>query len=497
MATNESALLQQETVTAAMAAEPHLLDKIIKNSRLGEDEDEREKSRSWVQAFLEEVFSDKIRISKDLDSMLSQRIAEIDGLLSDQVNEIMHLPRFQALEATWRGLNYLTQQTETSPTLKIKVMNARKKDVLNDLRLATEFDQSNLFKKVYEEEYGTLGGHPFGILLGDYEFGRSSEDMEVLEKICGVAAAAHTPFLAAATPGMFGWDSFTQLTSNRDLSKIFDNTLYVRWKMFREREDSRYVGLALPHILLREPYGSDTITVESFQYEEKVDGTDHSKYLWGNAAYALAARITDSFSRHQWCLAIRGVEGGGLVEDLPVHTFETEDGGVNLKCPTELAIPDRREKEFADLGFIPLCHEKRSNRAVFFGAQSCQKPRSYYGDNATANASLSAQLPYILAVSRFAHYLKAIARDKIGTFQSRASFEKFLNDWIANYVLLDDTATQDAKAKYPLREARVEVKDVPGKPGSYTAIAYLRPHFQLDALTASLRLVAELPARKQ
>jgi type VI secretion system protein ImpC len=321
--------------------------------------------------------------------------------------------------------------------------------------------------------------------------------LEVLEKVAGVAASAHAPFIAAAGPGMFGWESYPQLNIPRDMEKIFESNHYIRWRMFREREDSRYVGLALPHILLREPYGSDSITVDSFRYEEKVDGTDHSKYLWGNAAYALAARITDSFSRHQWCVTIRGVEGGGLVEGLPLHTFDTEDGEAGLKCPTEIAIPYRREAEFSKLGFIPLCHEKRTDRAVFFGLQSTQKAQLYLDDKANANANLSTQLPYIFAVSRFAHYLKAIAYDKIGSYQARGQFERFLNDWIHKYVLDDDFASQDQKAQYPLREARIEVAEIPGKPGAYSAIAYLRPHFQLDALKVSMRLVAELPQRKE
>lgn len=472
--------------------EKPLLEQIV--DQIAQSKDERPESKSWVETLLNEVVSEKIRVQDDTEAMLAQRIKELDDILTAQVNEILQLPEVKSLEATWRGLHYLTQQTETSPMLKIKVLNVNRTDLVKDLRNAVEFDQSQLFKKVYEEEYGVHGGQPFGLLVGDYEFDRTSEDLEILQKASGVAAAAHAPFIAAAKPGMFGWSDYTELNNNRDLAKIFDTELYTKWRMFRESEDSRYVGLTLPHILLREPYGPENVRVEAFQFDEKVDGSDHSKYLWGNAAYALAARITDSFSQHNWCLSIRGVEGGGLVEGLPVHTFKTEDGEINLKCPTEIAIPHRREKEFADLGFVPLCHEKHSDRAVFFGVQSCQKPKKYHGDNASANAELSAQLQYILAASRFAHYLKAIAYDKIGSFTSRAEAERFFGDWIANYVLDDDTASQVAKARQPLREARVEVADVPGKPGQYKAIAYLRPHFQLDALTASLRLVAELPA---
>jgi type VI secretion system protein ImpC len=353
-----------------------------------------------------------------------------------------------------------------------------------------------MFKKVYEEEFGTLGGAPFGALVGDYYFGRGPEDLEVLEKMSNVAAAAHAPFISGSDPSLFGWSDFTELAGPRDLAKIFDNDLYARWKSFRESEDSQYVGLAMPHILMRPPYGKDNVTVEAFNYEEKVDGKDHSKYLWGNAAYAFAARLTNAFSLYEWCAAIRGVEGGGLVEGLPTHTFMTDDGDVALKCPTEIAITDRREAELSKLGFIPLCHHKGSDKAVFFGAQSVHKPVVYLSDDATANARLSAQIQYTMAVSRFAHFLKVMMRDKIGSFMSREECQTFLNNWIAHYVLLDDSAPQEHKAKYPLREARIEVSEIPGKPGAYTAIAHLRPHFQLDELNISLRLVAKLPAPK-
>lgn len=295
---------------------------------------------------------------------------------------------------------------------------------------------------------------------------------------------------------MFNWESFTELAGPRDLAKIFDNDAYVRWKSFRESDDSKYVGLCLPHILMRLPYGKETVPVEAFDFEEKVDGTDHRKYLWGNAAYAFASRMTEAFAKFEWCAAIRGVEGGGLVEGLPAHTFKTDDGDIALKCPTEIAITDRRENELSKLGFIPLCHYKGKDQAAFIGAQSCQKPQQYLDNDATANARLTAQLQYTMAVARFAHFLKAIMRDKVGSFMSRDQCEKFLNTWIANYVLLDDSASQEAKAKFPLREAQVRVEEVPGKPGVYNAVAHLRPHFQLDELSVSLRLVARLPTPK-
>jgi type VI secretion system protein ImpC len=350
-----------------------------------------------------------------------------------------------------------------------------------------------LFKKIYEEEFGTFGGASYGALIGDYEFSNHPQDLSLLEKISQVAAAAHAPFIAAAAPQLFNWESFTELGGPRDLAKIFQTVEYAKWKSFRESEDSRYVGLALPHILMRLPYGREFVPTESFNYEEGVDGTDHSKYLWGNAAYALGTRLTDAFAKYHWTAAIRGVEGGGLVQGLPVHTFKTDEGELALKCPTEIAVTDRREKELADLGFIPLVHCKNTDYAAFFSTQTANKPKLYDTDAANANARLSSQLQYMLAVSRFAHYLKSIMRDKIGSFMTRKNCEDFLNRWITQYVLLDDDAGQDAKASHPLREARVDVMEVPGKPGAYRAVAFLRPHYQLDELTISLRLVANLP----
>jgi type VI secretion system protein ImpC len=350
-----------------------------------------------------------------------------------------------------------------------------------------------LFKKIYEEEYGTFGGAPFATLIGDYEFGRHSQDLAFLEKISNVAAAAHAPFISAASPELFNQDSFTELTAPRDLAKVFESVDYAKWKSFRESEDSRYVGLALPHILMRLPYGPETVPVETFNFKEDVDGTDHRKYLWGNAAYAFGTRLTEAFAKYGWCAAVRGVEGGGLVEGLPTHTFMTDEGEIALKCPTEIAITDRREKELSDLGFMPLVHCKGTDYAAFFGAQSAQKAKKYDTDLANANARLSTQLQYMMAVSRFAHYLKAMMRDKIGSFMSRSECERFLNRWIHNYVTPDDNASPATKAQYPLREARIEVAEVAGKPGVYRAVAFLRPHFQLDELSVSLRLVAELP----
>jgi len=473
-----------------------LLDRIAEEGRIGQSPEERTSGKVWLKDLVQDVMSGQMTVSNDTELMINSRIAELDALISRQLNEVMHAEPLQQLEASWRGLHYFVQQTETSSSLKIKLMNISKADLFKDLDKAVEFDQSNIWKKIYEEEYGTYGGSPFGALVGDYEFGRHPQDVALLEKMSGVAASAHAPFLAAAKPALFNFESFTELAGPRDLEKIFDNEAYLKWNMFRKSDDSRYVGLCMPHVLMRLPYGKDTTPIEEFDYEEAVDGRDHSKYLWGNAAYAFAARLTNAFARYEWCAAIRGVEGGGLVEGLPAHTFTTDDGDIATKCPTEIAITDRRENELAKLGFIPMCYYKGTDTAVFPGAQSTQKPQLYLDDDANANSRLSAQLQYILACSRFAHFLKTMMRDKIGSFMSRDQCETFLNKWISHYVLLDDMAPQELKAKFPLREARIEVTEIAGKPGAYNAIAFLRPHFQLEELGVSLRLVAKLPPPK-
>jgi type VI secretion system protein ImpC len=479
--------------TAVAEQEGSLLDSILSQSRVARTDSERDRTRDLIAELVNQVTEGQISISSDAIASLDARIADIDKLLSDQLSAVMHAPEFQKLEGSWRGLKYLVDNSETSTTLKIKVLNCTKKELVKDFKNASDFDQSTLFKKIYEEEYGTFGGAPFATMIGDFEFSRSPEDMFLLEEMSHVAAAAHAPLLSAASSELFGFDSFTDLAGPRDLAKVFDTVEYAKWKSFRQSEDSRYVGLAMPHVLGRLPYGPDTTPVESFNFVEDVSGKDHSRYLWTNAAYSLGTKLTDAFAKFGWCAAIRGVEGGGLVEGLPTHTFSTDDGEVALKCPTEIAITDRREKELADLGMIPLVHCKDTDYAAFFSTQSAQKAKEYNTDAANANARLASQLQYIFAVSRIAHYLKSMMRDKIGSFASRTSVERFLNNWIAQYVLLDDNASQERKAQFPLREASIEVVDVPGKPGAYKAVAFLRPHYQLDELSVSLRLVAELP----
>lgn len=497
MAENEQQVQPDAAPAAETTEEAGLLDQIIADGRLARDDSQKSWAKDLVGEFVSQIMEGEITVSKDTEAMINARISQIDKLISDQLNEVMHAEEFQKLEGSWRGLAYLVDKTETGERMKLRVMNVSKKDLLKDMEKAAEFDQSALFKKIYEEEFGMFGGASYGALIGDYEFTSHPQDMALLSKVSQVAAASHAPFLSAAGPELFNMDSFTELGEPRDMAKIFQSAEYAKWKSFRESEDSRYVALAMPHILMRLPYGKDNVPVEAFDFEEKVDGKDHDQYLWGNAAYALGTRLTESFAKHSWCAAIRGVEGGGLVEDLPVHTFQTDEGDVALKCPTEIAITDRREKELADLGFVPLVHCKGTDYAAFFSTQTGNKPKVYDSDTANASAKLSSQLQYIMAVSRFAHYLKSIMRDKIGSFMTRQNAEDFLNRWISNYVLLDDNATQEQKAKYPLREARIDVSEIPGKPGAYRAVSFLKPHFQLDELSVSLRLVSELPPPAQ
>jgi type VI secretion system protein ImpC len=486
----------QAAATTVTQEAPNLLDQVITATR-PQSEKEKERAKDYFGQFLAQVVKPGQIVSKDVEQNIKFWIAQIDKKLSAQLNEIMHDPAFQKLEGTWRGLKYLIDQTETGDALKIRVLNVTKRELFKDLEKAVEFDQSTLFKKVYEEEYGQLGGEPYGLLVGDYEFDRSPEDINLLKMVSGVAASAHAPFISSASPKMLNLERYTELTAPRDLAKIFQSVEYAAWKSFRESEDSRYVGLTLPRVLSRLPYGENFKKVDEFNFEEVVDGKDHSKYLWMNAAWAYATRITDAMAKYGWMVRTRGVEGGGKVENLPVHTFPTDDGDVAMKCPTEIAISDRREFELSNLGFLPILHAKGRDFAVFMGAQSCQKPKTYFEPDANANAELSAKINYILCVSRFAHYLKVMARDKIGSFMEVKDCERWLNRWIMNYVVANPADVDEAtKAKMPLADAKVEVKPVKGKPGWYEAVAWLRPHFQLETLTTSMRLVAEVPQRK-
>jgi len=439
-------------------------------------------------------------ISEDAVRSIEAIIAEIDRKLTEQVNLVLHHADFQQLEGSWRGLHYLVNNTETDEMLKIRVLNISKKDLGKTLKKfkGTAWDQSPIFKKLYEEEYGQFGGEPYGCLVGDYYFDHSPPDVELLGEIAQVAAAAHAPFISAAAPALMQMETWQELSNPRDLTKIFQTPEYAAWRSLREAEDSRYIGLAMPRFLSRLPYGARTNPVEEFDFEEDTVGAVHDKYTWSNAAFAMATNINRAFKLYGWCSRIRGVESGGAVEGLPTHTFPTDDGGVDMKCPTEIAISDRREAELAKNGLMPLIHKKNSDFAAFIGAQSLQKPAEYDDPDATANANLAARLPYLFASCRFAHYLKCIVRDKVGSFKERTDMEKWLNKWIMKYVEPNpSTASEEDKARKPLAAAQVVVEEVEGNPGYYTSKFFLRPHYQLEGLTVSLRLVTRLPSEKQ
>lgn len=485
---------QEMQAAVAEVADADYLDQIIDNTRAIRRESDRGKLKSQLDSFLSEVASGAVIVSNDLVGSIEDRITAIDALLSAQVSKIMQTPEFQKMESSWRGLQKLVQSSVTENT-KVRVLNCTKKDLIRDFKSASDFDQSVLFKSVYESEYGTFGGEPYSAFVGDFEFDAMPEDLYLLEQISHVAAAAHAPFLTAADAGMFGMNTFQEMPRPRDLGKLFETSDYIRWRSFRQSDDARYVGLTLPRVIGRLPYGAKTTPVEMFNFEEKIDeNNEGASYLWINAAYELAGRMVSAFEEHGWCAAIRGVEGGGLVKSMPVYNYISQIGEKVLQCPTEVAISDRREKELADLGFIPLVYCKGTDYAAFFAVQSANKPRKYDSDLANANARLSSQLQYIMTTSRFAHYLKSIVRDKVGSFMSRTECQNYLQNWINQYVVGSDNVGLNIKASHPLREARIEVVDVPGCPGSYRAIAYLRPHFQLEGLSMSLRLVAELPA---
>ena len=460
----------------------------------------REQVQTAVQTLAQQVLSDQDLILDDAVNSINAIIAEIDLKLTQQVNLILHHPDFQQIEGAWRGLRHLITNTETDEMLKIRFMPVSKLELGKTLKKfkGVAWDQSPLFKKVYEEEYGQLGGAPFGCLVGDYSFDHSPPDVEILQGMAQIAAAAHAPFIAGASPTVMQMDSWQELTNPRDLTKIFSTPEYAAWRSLRESEDSRYIGLAMPRFLARLPYGAKTDPVEEFDFEEDMEGADSRRYTWANSAYAMAVNINAAFKQYGWCSRIRGVESGGAVEGLPVHTFPSDDGGVDMKCPTEIAISDRREAELAKNGFMPLIHRKNSDIAAFIGAQSLQKPAQYEDPDATANAELSARLPYLFASCRFAHYLKCIVRDKIGSFKERAHMEKWLNDWILQYVDGDPAnSTEQVKARKPLAGAEVTVEEVEGNPGYYTSKFFLRPHYQLEGLTVSLRLVSRLPSEKK
>ena len=462
-----------------------------------QSDDAKNAIESAVKTLAEQVLLDSNIVSNDTLASISAIIASLDKKLTDQINLVMHHEEFQKLEGAWRGLHYLVNNTETDETLKIRVFNISKAEAGKTLKKfkGTAWDQSPLFKKIYEEEYGQFGGEPYGCLVADYHFDHSPPDVALLTEMMQICSASHTPLITGASPTLFQLEQWQELNDRRDLTKIFGTAEYAAWRSLREADDSRYLGLCLPRYLARLPYGSKTDPVEDFDFEETVDGSDHSKYCWANAAYAMATNITRSFKQYGWSTSIRGIESGGAVEGLPTHTFPTEDGGVDMKCPTEIAISDRREAELAKNGMMPLIHKKNSDFAAFIGAQSLQKPVEYDDPDASANANLSARLPYLFATCRFAHYLKCMVRDKIGSYQDRGSLEGWLQSWIIRYVEPNPAAaTQDDKARRPLAEAKVVVEEDPSNPGYYKSKFFLKPHYQLEGLTVSLRLTSRLPS---
>jgi type VI secretion system protein ImpC len=485
---------QQETTFGESSDFASLLEKEFKPK----SDRSKEAVEQAVKTLAEQAIQQAGVISDNAVRSIESMIAEIDQRLSEQVNQILHHNDFQQLENSWRGLHYLVHNTETDEMLKIKVFNISKKELGQNLKRfkGTLWDQSPIFKKVYEEEYGQFGGEPYGCLVGDYFFDHQPGDVQMLRQISQIAAAAHSPFITAPAPSLLGMDSWQELNNPRDITKKFQTPDYAGWRSLRESDDSRYIGMAMPRFLGRLPYGAKTNPVDEFAFEEDIEGSDHSRYCWANAAYAMARNINQAFKLYGWCSRIRGVESGGAVENLPTHTFPTDDGGVDMKCPTEIAISDRREAELAKNGFMPLLHKKNSDFAAFIGAQSLQKPFEYEDPDATANANLAARLPYLFATCRFAHYLKSIVRAKIGSFKERTDMERWLNNWIMQYVEADPDATEVAKAKRPLANAEVRVQEVEGDPGYYTSQFFLRPHYQLEGLTVSLRLVSKLPSEK-
>ncbi|WP_213302399.1 type VI secretion system contractile sheath large subunit [Paraburkholderia sacchari] len=495
----EPSTQQQEARQGGEALEASEFASLLEKEFKPRSDKAKEAVETAVRTLAEQALRDTNVVSGDVLATIESLIAQIDQKLTDQVNLIIHTEEFQKVESAWRGLHYLVNNTETDETLKIRVMNISKNELYKTLKKykGTAWDQSPLFKKLYEEEYGQFGGEPYGALVADYYFDNSGPDVDLLTQVAKVAAASHAPFITGADPSVMLMESWQELANPRDLTKIFQTPEHAAWRSLRESEDARYIGLAMPRFLARAPYGAKTNPVDEFAFEEDTAGADSKKYAWANAAYAMATNINRSFKQYGWCSRIRGIESGGAVENLPVHSFPTDDGGVDMKCPTEIAISDRREAELAKNGFMPLVHKKNSDFAAFIGAQSLHKPAEYEDPDATANANLAARLPYLFACSRFAHYLKCIVRDKIGSFKEKEDMQRWLQNWILQYVDGDPAhSSEETKSRRPLAAAEVVIEEVEGNPGYYTSKFFLRPHYQLEGLTVSLRLVSKLPSAK-
>ncbi len=493
--TEKQSSAASETTTESKAG---FLEAAIKATK----QTERSHAEALLRTFAEQALKGTVAFDKNISKSITKAIDGIDDLVSKQLAKIMHDPGFQKLEGSWRGLQYLVMNTETGTQLKLRVLNVKKRELHKDLADAVEFDQSQLYKKIYENEFGMPGGIPYGALVGDYEFKNHPDDIAMLRNVSSVAAAAFCPFIASTGCEMFGFDSWTELNAPRDIAKIFDTPSYISWRSFRETEDSRFVVLTMPRTLARLPYGANTKPIDEFGFEEVPLGADgkpitveHKEYCWMSTAFVMGSKLTDAFAKYGWCTSIRGAENGGKVENLPTHVVKADDGDDEVKCPTEVLVPDRREKEISDCGFLPLCNYKEKDFSVFFGGQTTQKPKKYEGkdgDYATSNAAISARLPYIMATSRIAHYLKVMARDWVGSLMEREDCQQKLNNWIMNYVTAASKPSAEEKLTHPLADASIEVAEVPGQPGSYTAVAKLRPWLQFEELTQSLRLVTKI-----
>lgn len=460
----------------------------------------KERVQAAVRTLAQQALENSKVVGNDVFSTIDQLKAELDRKLTEQVNKIIHNPEFQKLESAWRGLSYLIDNSETGKDLKIKVMNITKDELGKMFKQykGQSWDQSPLFKKIYEAEYGQLGGQPYGTLIGDYYFDHSPPDVDILAGLAKIGAAAHAPFISAAGPSLMGMENWQQIVNPRDLGKLFDTIDYAEWRAFRDSEDSRYVALAMPRFLSRRPYGAKSEPIDEFAFEEDSGGGDATKYAWNNAAYAMGVNINRSFKDYGWCSRIRGVQSGGLVEDLPFATFPTDDGAVDMKCPTEVAISDRREAELSGAGLLPLIHRKNTNAAAFIGAQSAQRPKRYEDPAATSNANLAARLPYLFASCRFAHYLKCMVRDWIGKFADADSLTRELDSWVQQYVDAQPEVSSEAtKARQPLRGASIEVVADEENPGYYKGKFRFIPHYQLEGMDIGISMVSRLPKTKQ
>ncbi|OWU69180.1 EvpB family type VI secretion protein [Roseovarius sp. 22II1-1F6A] len=450
-----------------------------------------------VQTLVKEALADQNVIKEDIIDTVDEMIAKLDQKLTAQVNEILHHEEYQKVESAWRGLHYFVMNSEPDASMKIKVLNVSKKELERELRSypGAKWDQSPLFKRIYEAEFGQLGGQPYGALVGDFYFDHSPADVRLLRDLGKIAAASHAPFISSASAGLLGMDSWNELNNPTDLASIFETPEYAAWKSLRESENSRYVALTAPRVLAREPYGQDSLPVEAFNFEEETDGHTGEKYAWMNAAYTMAANIARAHKDYGWTVRIRGVQAGGEVINLPTHTFKTDDGAVDMKCPTEIAITDRREAEMSKIGMIGLVHRKNSDKAAFIGAQSLYKPKSYVDPQATASDNLSSRLPYIFAVSRFSHYLKCMVRDQIGMTREKEQLQRSLQTWIAQYIDGDPkNSSEETKARRPLAGAEIMVVEDEENPGYYMGKFFLRPHFQMEGMDIGMSLVSRLPS---